>query len=205
MNKIILDGTIWGIQDSHTIGSVQYQKANITCQNSNGKESVLTLQFKKFQCPYKDGDKVLLEGNIRSFSEKVSDTKNRVSIYVYTYFDSPDCAAEELDRFKNKFVVDGRICKIEPMRFLENDKNNIHYILANNIIQNGSKLNSYLPCISWGGVANKIGKLSKNDKIEITGELRSREYKKPTSNGEFEIRVAHELLVTDFEVLSREE
>ena len=66
------------------------------------------------------------------------------------------------------------------------------------------KLNSYLPCISWGKCAKDVSKLKKNDNIFIYGELRSREYKKPLQDGTFEIRVAHELLVTDFYVIGKE-
>lgn len=103
------------------------------------------------------------------------------------------------------FYVDGRTCKIEPIRNLTNGKCNIHFILANNIVQGNSKLNSYLPCIAWGKTAKEIAKLEKNDWIYITGELRSREYKKPLGNGEFEIRMAHELVVTDFQRVEYEE
>ena len=174
-NRIILDGIIWGIKDSHTIQDVQYQKANLTVKNSNGKDSVLNLQFKKFQCNCKENDEIQIVGNVRSYSEKINENKNKVSIYVYTYFDLP--FEEEYD-LKNNFIISGRICKLDEMRYLENDKNNIHFILANNIITENSKLNSYLPCIAWGNCAKKISKLNKNDNIIICGELRSREYKK---------------------------
>ena len=200
MNDITLDGIIWGIKDSHKINDVQYQTANITVKNSNGKDSVITLQFKKFQCNYQDQDRVRLSGNVRSHSEKISDTKNKVNIYVYTYFDAP-----EEENVVNRFQVSGKICKIEDMRYLENQKNNIHFILANNIIRNDCKINSYLPCIAWGKCAKRIEKIPKNKNILIVGELRSREYKKPLDNGQFEFRIAHELLVTDFQELEDEE
>ena len=132
-------------------------------------------------------------GNVRSHSEKISNDKNKVNIYVYTYFDEP----ETLDEI-NEFQISGRICKIEEMRYLENDKNNIHFIFANNIIKNDNKINSYLPCIAWGKCAKKISKIPKGKKILINGELRSREYKKPLPDGQFELRIAHELLVIGF-------
>ena len=128
MNEIMLDGIIWGIQDSHTVGDIQYQKANITVKNSNGSNSVLSLQFKKFQCPYKDNEKISISGNIRSYSKKITDLKNKVNIYVYTYFDSGQ------EGISNHFQVTGRICKLNDMRFLENGKNNLHFIFANNIM-----------------------------------------------------------------------
>lgn len=194
MNQIILDGTIRDIQDSHTIGDVQYQKAHFIVRNSNGKESILNLQFKRFQCTAKEGDHLTIQGNVRSYSERVDQDKNKVTIYVFTYFDPADIDREGVPA---EFCITGRPCKIEPIRNLTNGKCNIHFILANNIVQGNSKLNSYLPCIAWGKVAKQVEKLNKNDIVTITGELRSREYKKPLGNGEFEIRMAHELVVTD--------
>ena len=118
---------------------------------------------------------------------------------MFTYFDFPE--QEELQGFKNQFLIDGRICKVEPIRVLDNDKSLIHFTLANNIMAGGKKLNSYLPCIAWGQVAKRVEKLNKNDFIFAIGELKSREYKKPLDDGQFEIRVAHELLITDFKEL----
>lgn len=143
----------------------------------------------------KEGDSISLVGNLRSYSKKVSEQKNKVSVYVFTYFDQPEDTDDEIE---NQTLIDGRICKIEPIRNLTNGKCNIHFILANNIVQGGNKLNSYIPCIAWGKCAKEISKLQKNDNIEICGELRSREYKKPTEDGKFEIRVAHELVVQEF-------
>ena len=48
----------------------------------------------------------------------------------------------------------------------------------------------------------KKGLIKVNDKIMINGELHSREYKKVYENGELELRVAHELLVNEFEVVN---
>ena len=193
MNQVILNGTIWGISNSHMIGDVQYQKANLTVKNSNGRDSVITIQFKQFQGSMKNGEVVQVVGNLRSYSKKLDDDKNRVSIYVFTYFD-------QVDSDKTNFVqIDGRLCKIEPMRYTNDGKNLIHFILANNIIQSGTKLNSYIPCIAWGKCAKRISKCNINDTICLTGELRSREYKKPLLDNQFEIRVAHELVVNDFE------
>jgi hypothetical protein len=193
---VILKGIIQDIEYSHTIGDVEYEKANVIVRNSNGKQSILTLQFKKFSGNVKDGEYVSLVGNIRSYSRKISENKNKVNVYVFTYFDVPDdkFCSEEIE---NQVLLDGRICKLEPLRKLQDGKCNIHFILANNIEQNGNKLNSYIPCIAWGKTAKQIAELSKNDKLAIVGELRSREYKKPLQDGEFEIRVAHELVVSE--------
>lgn len=191
MNEIKLCGTIRNIEYSHSIGDIDYDKANLIVQRENGMDDIVSLRFKKFSNTYKDGDTVSLTGNVRSYSKQLLDGKNKVDIYVFTYFDSP-----EEDDVTNSFVIDGRICKIEGVRILPNGKKNIHFIVANNLVTgDGKKLNSYLPCIAWGKTAQEISNMRVNDIVQISGKLQSREYKKYISDDDFEIRIAHELYV----------
>lgn len=197
MNEIILSGTIKNIQHSHSIGEVEFDKAQLICTRDNGREDVINLKFKSFSNPYKNNEKISIKGNIRSYSYKTEDDGNRVMIYVFTYFDQP--SQEEVDGAK----IDGRICKINPLRKTKSGKQNIHFIIANNLYSqdNTKRLNSYIPCIAWGSVAKKIQDLSVNTKIKLIGQLHSREHKKRMDNGELEIRLAHEFVVTSFEVI----
>lgn len=197
MNNIQLKGLIRNIQPSHTIKNIEYDQADIISTRENGKEDIITIKFKRFSNKYKEGDLVELTGNIRSYSQKLSNGKNKVSLYVFTYFDLPE------DSITNHFDLDGRICKTEDVRFTKDGKQNIHLILANNLMleESNQKLNSYLPCIAWNRVAQELSKLNVNDKIQIHGELHSREYKKMINKTEFEFRVAHELLIKSFEVI----
>jgi hypothetical protein len=198
MNEIKLCGTIRNIEYSHSIGDIDYDKANLIVQRDNGVDDIISLRFKKFSNIYKDGDTARIVGNVRSYSKQTIDGKNKVDIYVFTYFDSPD-----EDDVTNRFVIDGRICKIEGIRILPNGKKNIHFIVANNLVTGGGKkLNSYLPCIAWGKMAQEISSMHVNDFVKISGKLQSREYKKYTYNDDFEIRVAHELYVDS---ISKEE
>ena len=200
MNEIKLKGTIRDIQPSHIVGDVEYDKANLIVRRNDIYEDVIGLRFKKFTNTYKEDQEISLLGNVRSYSRQTEDGKNKVDIYVFTYFDVPE---EELEDNRNVFNVDGRICKLDGIRTLENGKKNIHFILANNLVvgEDGQKLNSYLPCIAWGNVAKQIEKLSVNTKICVHGRLQSREYRKKISDTEFELRVAHEVYVESFEVL----
>ena len=191
MNEIKLCGTIRNIEYSHSIGDIDYDKANLIVQRDNGVDDIISLRFKKFSNIYKDGDTARIVGNVRSYSKQTIDGKNKVDIYVFTYFDSPD-----EDDVTNSFVIDGRICKIEGVRILPNGKKNIHFIVANNLVAgDGKKLNSYLPCIAWGKTAQEISNMRVNDIVQISGKLQSREYKKYISDDDFEIRIAHELYV----------
>ena len=197
MNEIILSGMIKNIQHSHSIGEVEFDKAQLICTGGNGREDVINLKFKSFSNPYKNNEQISIKGNIRSYSYKTENNNNRVMIYVFTYFDQP--SQEEVD----SAIIDGRICKINPLRKTKSGKQNIHFIIANNLHSqdNTRRLNSYIPCIAWGNVAKKIQDLSVNTKIKLIGQLHSREHKKRMDNGELEIRLAHEFVVTSFEVI----
>lgn len=200
MNEIRLKGYLRDIKHSHNISDIEYDKANLIVPRENGIEDVINLRFKKFANFYKENQEIELIGNVRSYSQKVCDGKNKVDIYVFTYFDTPE---NELT-VNNDFVADGRICKLDKPRTIKSGKNNIHFILANNLEfgNNGQKLNSYLPCIAWGKLVKQIKDMNVNDKVRIHGKLQSREYKKYYSENEFDIKVAHEVYVDSIELIN---
>ena len=197
MNKITLKGILRNIKPSHSIKTIDYDQADIITSRSNGKEDIIPIKFKRYSNKYSENTLVDLTGNLRSYSRHLDNGRNKVNLYVFTYFDLPE------DDVNNQFIIDGRICKIDPIRTTKDGKQNIHLILANNLIveETGQKLNSYLPCIAWGRVARELNKLSVNDKILIKGELHSREYKKMITDTEFEFRVAYECAIQSFEVI----
>lgn len=201
-NKIKLKGIIKNIEPSHVIQGIEFNRANLIVPREDGQEDVLNLRFKRFSNPYVENQEVRLTGNVRSYSTKLENGKNHVELYVFTYFDIPELNDEDQEDV-NKLVFDGRICKIEPLRQTRSGKNNVHLILANNLIvsEGAKKLNSYIPCIAWGDVAVELSKLTVNTAIKVTGALHSREYKKMLEDGSFELRVAHECVIDSFEVL----
>ena len=201
MNEVILKGILRDITSSHIINGVEYDQANLITARNDGKEDILSLKFKKFTNQYTEGSLVELTGNLRSYSQKLDNGKNKVSLYVFTYFNPPETDTENYEDILNKVTIDGRICKIDPLVTTPNGKSNIHFVLANNIISNGQKLNNYIPSVAWGKLAISLADLQVSDKVLITGELHSRTYKKILENGELEIRTAHELLVNNVERL----
>jgi hypothetical protein len=196
MNKITLSGYIKDIEESHKIEDISFSKARIITKRENGLEDAISIKFKSLSNKYKENDLISITGNIRSYSHKVNE-KNKVDIYVFTYFDVPEQPLE------NEGVIDGRICKMNTLRTTRNGRHNVHFILANNIYcqDNKSRLNSYIPCIAWGKLAKEICKLSQSTKVKLKGQLHSREHRKVLENGEIELRVAHEFLVTEYKVI----
>ena len=202
MNTIRLKGVLRNIEDSHNINDIEFSKANLVVSRGDGREDVLNVRFKKYSNPYIEDQEVTFSGNVRSYSSRLDSGKNKVELYVFTYFDQPDLDENDQE-YVNFLEIDGRICKIEEIRTTRTGKKNIHFILANNlIVSDGSKkLNSYLPCIAWGSVAEQISNLRVNSKINATGQLHSREYKKKFADGSIEIRVAHEVEITSVEII----
>ena len=197
-NIVILKGTLRDIEYSHTINDVEYNKANLIIYQPNGQEDIIALKFKKYSNKYKNGDTISLKGNLRSYSQKLQNGKNKVNLYVFTYFDVPILTQDEV---YNKVVIDGRICKIDNLRINKNGKHSLHFILANNIVSNSGsqKINNYIPTCMWGKLAIDNQNLKVNDLVKITGQLHSRLYKKIKDNNDIEFKGAHELIVTEIE------
>lgn len=200
MNDISLKGYLKDIKYSHTIGSVEYDKAFLIVSR-NASEDIIPLCFKHTSNRYKEGDLIELKGNLRSHSSKNVDGKNKVDIYVFTYFDIPDNVVGD-EEISNLVSIDGRICKLNELRVHDNGSISINFLLANNIFTSASnrKLNSYIPIVCWGETAKLVGSLAVGDQIKVTGTFHSRTYKKYI-NDNLEIKVAYEVVADSIDVL----
>ena len=190
---MFLKGILKNIRHSHTIEGTVFNKADLIVKRPNGREDLITLKFKEFSLIYKEDDEIELSGNIRSFSQQL-DGKNKVEIYVFSYFDNVECHPDT----SNSAVLTGKVCKKDTLRTTSSGKHYIHYIIANNIVtDDGQKMNSYVPCVAWGKLARDFDMYYNiGDDIEVEGQLQSREYKKKLPGKEIELRVAHELATT---------
>ena len=89
INCCKLHGILTDVQYSHTIGDIEYNKANLIVKRNNGKEDLINLKFKKFSNPYNEGDHVTLQGNLRTYRNQ-QDNFSELQHYVFTYFDIPE-------------------------------------------------------------------------------------------------------------------
>lgn len=195
MNKVNLRGYLRDIEYSHNIGDIEYEKANLICPNTSGRDDdIISLKYKKYSNKYKEGDFIELEGNLRSYSTS-KDGKNSVQIYVFTYFDKP----EIISTYNTE--IDGRICKIDDLKVTKYNKPYLHFTLANNIFTSNKKINNYIPCTCYGDIANEISQYEINTKLSINGEFHSHCYKKYISETEFEYRIAHEVLIKKYDII----
>ena len=193
MNYIYLKGIIKNITYSHTISGIDYNKADLIVKRPDGREDILIIKFKQFSLNCKEDSEIELVGNIRSFSQQLNG-KNKVEIYVFSYFDVIESAPENT---YNDAKISGKLCKKDILRTTSTGKHYIHFILANNlIIEDRQKLHSYIPCVAWGKLAKEIASnYNVNDNVLLNGQLHSREYKKTIDANNVELRVAHEFAV----------
>lgn len=204
MNKISLKGMIRNIEYSHNIEDIEYQKAELIVPRTDGEDDVINLKFKRYSNQYTDGQIVSLKGNIRSYSQRLEGGKNKVELYVFTYFDIPETDENDHELI-NYFELDGKVCKIDKLRKNQEGKESFHFILANNIFveDKNTRIDTYLPCVCFGECARKLSKeLSVGDPIYVKGQLHSRTYRKYYDNGEMEIKTAHEAVISSYESVS---
>jgi len=199
MNQIILNGIIHNIEYSHSINNIKYDKADLYVPKLRGEIDIVPIKFKSFLNQPSDGDQISIIGNLRSYSRKLSEDKNKVDLYVYTYFDIPP--TDEDDKEIINFVeLDGRICKIDNIRVSANGNESLHFILANNIISGEQKINNYIPCVCFGKTAKELAKFKVGDKIHVIGRFNFRTYNKNLDNGEIELRTASEIVINKFNI-----
>ena len=103
--------------------------------------------------------------------------------------------AEPFKSTDNIVQFNGEIKKLGSLRKFKNGKINIQVLVKNCIGTGDRQIFNYIPCLAWGQIAKGITKFHEGDKVVITGELRSHEYRKKLDDGTIEIRVAHEAIV----------
>ena len=83
------------------------------------------------------------------------------------------------------------------MQVLSNGKHLIRFVVLNKIEKSNTSLNSYIHCVAFGRLAKIVSTFKVGDKVTINGELHSHTYKKVISEDNFELRLSHEVFVTN--------
>ena len=137
-------------------------------------------------------DRVKIEGQVRTYNEDVNG-RSRLNVMVFAKtiervdFDSED---------RNEIFLEGFICKPPIQRISPLGRNICDLMLAVNRMYNKS---DYIPCIVWGRNASYAGALKVGTKLEISGRMQSREYKKYDEEGNSLIKTAYEVSVLKIE------
>lgn len=133
---------------------------------------------------YKNGDKVTIEGAVRTKNDK-KDGKMHLIIYVFV-----EKFSIYLGSDFNDVYLDGFICKEPIYRITPKEKRITEVIVASNRVNNKS---DYIPCILWNRNAEMVKDAAVGTEIEILGRLQSREYIKAFPDGTSENKTAYEI------------
>ncbi len=161
MNEINLTGTIKNIRYSHSVNGCAFDQADLFVDDTQ----IINLKFKHHNLKYKDGDIVSLTGCVRSYSIPNASPRKSL-IYVLTDFSPPAPDAE-------KVLLDGRICRTTELHTTQSGSYFYKFTIANNIIVNDTKFNSYIPCVAYGSMAKLLSEFPVSTFLETKGYIKS--------------------------------
>lgn len=138
-------------------------------------------------------DRVYILGQIRTYNESL-DGKNKLNIVVFAR--EFHMVEEETAPDENKVYLEGYLCKPPVRRVSPLGREICDMMLAVNRMYNKS---DYIPCIAWGRNAGYGGSLGVGVRIQITGRIQSREYRKKDDEGNIMVKVAYEVSILKIE------
>lgn len=135
-------------------------------------------------------DELTVRGEVRSFNNK-SGQGSRLVITVYARE-----VVKEAGEDENRLHLTGTLCKPSIHRQTPLGRDICDMMLA---VNRRYGRTDYLPCISWGVLAQRCGQLSVGTRIKLDGRLQSRVYVKKLGESAQE-RTAFEISVMEMEV-----
>ena len=177
---------------SHENHGVAYETFPLSVLRLSGSEdrvNVIAARPLLEQCPVAAGTPLEVEGEVRSFNNK-SGRGSRLVITLY---------ARSLRKGggepANDLVLAGGLCKPPVFRRTPLGREICDLMLAVNRRYGRA---DYLPCIAWGGLAQRCAGLEVGDGVRLAGRLQSRSYTK-VEDGVSQQRVAYEVSVMKLE------
>lgn len=143
---------------------------------------------------FQPGDHVEIIGQVRTYNEE-SDGKNKLNIVVFTR-EFKLCDIDDPVEHENKIDLEGFLCKKPIARVSPLGREICDLMLAVNRMYNKS---DYIPCIAWGRNAGYASCLDVGTKINITGRIQSREYRKRDEEGNITVKTAYEVSILKLE------
>ncbi|MBE7073903.1 MAG: single-stranded DNA-binding protein [Clostridiales bacterium] len=152
--------------------------------------------LKTYNIKLESGVDVCFGGELRSYN-KVIDGKSRL---ILSFFVKEILPEEDFVDNSNQLSLTGFICKTPVFRTTPFNRQICDILLAVN--RPSFNKSDYIPCILWGRNAKFIQGQKVGTKIELTGRMQSRMYRKEVSQGIFEQRTAYEVSCQKINVLS---
>ena len=195
-NLALLCGTVAGEPVlSHENHGVSYDVFPLSVPRLSGAEDRLNVVAARpllTDCPLAPGDRVEVQGEVRSFNNRTG-PGSRLVITLFARSLSPTRAEPA-----NCLELSGVLCKPPILRRTPLGREICDLMLAVNRKYGRA---DYLPCIAWGTLAQRCGGLHVGDGVKLEGRLQSRSYQKVV-DGVTQDRTAFEVSVMHLEPVS---
>ena len=195
-NRALLCGTVAGEPVlSHENHGVSYDVFPLSVPRLSGAEDRLNVVAARpllTDCPLAPGDRVEVQGEVRSFNNRTG-PGSRLVITLFARSLSPTRAEPA-----NCLELSGVLCKPPILRRTPLGREICDLMLAVNRKYGRA---DYLPCIAWGTLAQRCGGLHVGDGVKLEGRLQSRSYQKVV-DGVTQERTAFEVSVMHLEPVS---
>lgn len=188
MNTIYLAGQVLNTPKfSHECYGEKFYKFNIGTGRISGVEDSIPCTIAEVYLK-----NVVEFANISVFGEVRSGHENgRLNIEVFVK------EINEYEEDRNDFDATGYICTQPTYRKTPMGREISDIMIAVHRERFGKS--DYIPLVAWGRNAVYASNMEIGTKINVSGRLQEREYKKTFPNGEVEYRTVYEVSVTDIE------
>ncbi len=140
------------------------------------------------------GDTIVVSGQFRSYNN-YTESGNRLMLTLFARdIRFPDAVSAT----PNEITLIGYLCKPPVYRHTPFGREISDMLLAVNRSYNKS---DYIPCIAWGRNARFTRNLEVGDKVQISGRIQSREYRKKIAEDAFVSKTAYEISIIKIETL----
>lgn len=156
--------------------------------------------IKAYDLKLEAGNNVSFTGELRSYNKMVDD-KSRLILSFFVKEVNPLEDEEESDL--NELSLTGYICKDPVFRTTPFNRQICDVLLAVN--RPNFNKSDYIPCILWGRNAKFIQNQKVGTKINLTGRIQSRPYRKEISEGQYEERTAYEVSAQSVAIVEKKE
>lgn len=193
MNKIKLIGTVNKKPEySHKVLGEKFYSFILETKRKSGTVDVLPIMAAEMLInALEQNSRVEINGEIRTRSIQGENGKRHLSLSVFC--NSIEITDKDYDA--NEVEVVGFTCKKATLRETPNGREVSECLIASNR-ERVSHKSDYIPFIAWGRNAHRLYETNVGQKLNLTGRLQSRIYKKTLENGLEEYKTTYELSVS---------
>lgn len=156
-------------------------------------DAIVLIPEELYKTDLADGTPVMAAGAIQTYKNFAT---GKVMVYVLaSIFEQ---ITGEHWKSENEVKLTGNIGRGTVHRETPNGRR-ITNIFVRIPCELNQEANCYIPCICWGGKAEKVAEWEEGTQIKATGRLQSREYEKVLECGTTEVRTCYEVSIGDIE------